>query len=69
MSHKPDVETIAAQLAALPVASSDSSDALYSFLLADNGSIEQVQVELVSHPVALPESRVEALVADFTCEV
>lgn len=65
MSHNPDVKKIVLE----PKASDDSDDALYSFLLADNGAIEKVEVELVSHPVVLPESRVEALVADFTCEV
>ena len=65
MSHKPSPEKTG--LASLK--SSETSCTPHPFLLADYGTAESVEVELVDHPVSLDEPRFEALVADSQCEV
>jgi hypothetical protein len=65
MSHKPDPEKTLSQDPTSPV----PPRASHPFLLADDGTLELVEVELVEHPVVVKEPQFEALVADAQCEV
>jgi hypothetical protein len=65
MSHKPDAEKTTPQDSPLP----EPPRFLRSFLLADDGTLEPVKVELVEHPIKVQEPQFEALVADAQCEV
>jgi hypothetical protein len=65
MSHEPSPEKMGLR----NLQSSEASCTLHPFLLADYGTAESVEVELVDHPVSLDEPQFEALVADSQCEV
>ena len=65
MSHKLDPKKTLSRdptLSELPRVS-------HPLLLADDGTLEPIEVELVEHPVEVPEPQFEALVADAQCEV
>jgi hypothetical protein len=65
MSHKSEPEKTPPQDPTPPTLPRVS----HPFLLADDGTLELVKVELVEHPVVVKEPQFEALVADAQCEV
>ena len=66
MFHKPDTEKTLPQERVSP---GEARPVSHPFLLAGYGTLEEVKVELVDHPVTLEEPQFEALVADSQCEV